>query len=184
MRTLYESILDDEDVLVGSIKSDVQKLDNPITYFILYWVDNIKKLESEKKSNLKNSSLSNDKLMNNKIKRFFKFNSDEFKWECIFSKFSTGVYAGTIMINCSIKDNTNIKLIHFEYCEYTYSKPSITLHLLNPQYIKDNFPELYNDKYIKNYKSIINKLKKDFSDFRFDNYASGGEWNVYYMDVK
>ena len=84
MKSLYESILDDEDVLVRSIKSDVQKLDNPINYFILYWEDNIKKLESEKKSNLKNSSLSNDKLMNDKIKKFFKFDSDKFKWNCIF----------------------------------------------------------------------------------------------------
>jgi hypothetical protein len=180
MKSLYESILDDEDILVGNIKSDIKKLDNPINYFISYWVDNIKKLESEKKSNLKNSSLSNDKLMNNKIKRFFKFDSDDFKWECIFFKFSTDA----ITINCSIKDNTNVKLIYFEYHEYTHKKPSIKLQLLNPQYIKDNFPELYNDKYIKNYKSIINKLKKDFSDFRFDNYSSDGEWNVYYMEVK
>lgn len=184
MKTLYESILDDEDVLIGDIKGDAKKLDNPINYFILYWVDNIKKLESEKKSNLKNSSLSNDKVMNDKIKKFFKFDSDKFRWDCIFFEFSTGVYSGTVTINCNIKDNTNVNLIHFEYHEYTYKKSSIKLQLLNPQYIKDNFPELYNDKYIKNYKNIINKFKKDFSDFRFDDYSSDGEWNVYYMEVK
>ena len=180
MKTLYESILDDEDVLVDDLKDYLKKIDNPLNYFILYWVDNIKKLESEKKSNLKNSSLSNDKLMNNKIKRFFKFDSDDFKWECIFFEFSTGA----ISINCSIKDNTNVKLIYFEYYEYTHKKPSIVLHLLNPQYIKDNFPELYNDKYIKNYKSIIKKLEKDFSKFRFEKYSSDGERNVYYMEIK
>lgn len=180
MKTLYESILDDEDVLIDDLKDYFKKIDNPLNYFILYWVDNIKKLENEGKYGLQNSSLSEDKLMNDKIKKFFKFDSNKFKWKCIFFKFSTG----SIEIDCKIEDHTYTKLIKFEYYEYTHKKPSIKLKLLNPQYIKDNFPELYNDKYIKNYKSIIKKLEKDFSEFRFDNYSSDGEWDVYYMEIK
>lgn len=180
MKTLYESILDDEDVLVDDVKDYLKKIDNPINYFLLHMVDKIEKLDEEKKYKLISPLLSNDDIMNDGIKRFFKFDGNKFKWDCIAFKLSTG----TLTINCSVRDITNNRLMRIEYSGVAPEWAIIKLYLLTPQYIKSNFPNLYNDKYVKSYKSIINKLKKEFSDIEFDDYSSDGEWNVYYIKIK
>jgi hypothetical protein len=184
MKTLQdyinESILDDEDVLVDDVKDYLKKIDNPINYFLLHMVDKIEKLAEENKTKLINPLLSNDDIMNDCIKNFFKFDGNKFKWDCVVYKLATG----TMTINCSIRDITNNKLMWIEYRGVASEWTKIKLHLLTPQYIKSNFPTLYNDKYIKSYKSIINKLKKEFRDFEFDDYSSDDEWNVYYIRIK
>ena len=180
MKTLYESILDDEDVLISGVKDYLKKIDNPINYFLLHMVDKIEKLDEEKKFKLINPLLSNDDMMNECIKRFFKFDGNKFKWDCVAFKLSTG----TMTINCDVRDNINNKLMMIRYSGETPKWATIRLELLTPQYIKNNFPNLYNDKYIKSYKSIINNLKKEFGDFKFDDYSSNDQWNVYYIKIK
>ena len=56
--------------------------------------------------------------------------------------------------------------------------------MLSPQYIKNNFPELYQDKYVKNYRKIVNKIKRDFKDSFLSIEDSAGQFKTFFIPIK
>lgn len=81
MKTLYESILDDEDILVQNVKVDIS---NPISYIISKYTN--KKLSYPQL----NGELRFDERLNKLTKEFFKFD-DGFYWNTLSTSSSVTV---------------------------------------------------------------------------------------------
>lgn len=181
MKTLYESILDDEDVLIDNAKQDIKKLDNPITYFIHTYIN---ELENDKNNKLDDKffdkRLSNDDKLNKRLKIYFDFDKDKFTWETRIYR-----YGNNITANFNIRDHTNNRVIYIQYSnDYYGNVEMIKLRMLSPRHIKNNFPELYQNKYVKNYRKIVNKIKRDFKDSFLSVEDSAGQFKTFFIPIK
>lgn len=181
MKSLYESILDDEDVLIDNAKQDIKKLDNPIVYFIHTYIN---ELENDKNNELDDKlldkRLSNDDKLNKRLKTYFDFDKDKFTWETSIYK-----HGNNITANFNIRDHTNNRVIYIQYTnDYDGWHKVIKLRMLSPQHIKNNFPELYQDKYVKSYRKIVNKIKRDFKESFLSVEDSAGQFKTFFIPIK
>ena len=144
MKTLYESILDDEDVLVQNVKIDIS---NPISYIINRYTN--KKLSYPQL----NHELRFDERLNKLTKEFFKFD-DGFYWDAFATSSSTAVGNSFQLMD---KNRVNI-------ADFTHMLDSneLDVSLLRPDYIAERFDSHKN--YIKNYNKIKKELKQIFKD--------------------
>jgi len=148
MKTLYESILDDEDVLVRNIYKDIN---NPVTYFINNYT--IKKIND--KYDLQDQ-LDKDKKFLNLVREFFKFD-DGLYWEVGGVKSQDYIKNPlTRTVKLMDKDGNNIMNI-------THMSEFNELHLClkKPDIIKNISKNLHKN-YIKNFSKIKNDIKKIF----------------------
>jgi hypothetical protein len=144
MKTLYESILDDEDVLVQNVKIDIS---NPISYIINRYTN--KKLSYPQL----NHELRFDEQLNKLTKDFFKFD-DGFYWNALATSGSTVVGNSFQLI-----DKNSINIANFTHM---LDSNEIDVCLLRPDYIAERFDSHKN--YIKNYNKIKKELKRIFKD--------------------
>ena len=158
MKTLYESILDDENVLMGDLK---EYINNPIAYFISKYT--IGKINN--KYNLQ-KELDHDEKFLNLIKEFFKFD-DGIYWEV------NGVKSQDYIKNpktrtVKLKDNNGDVIMNL-----THMSEFSELHvcLLKPEFIRKNLHK----NYIKNFSKIKSKIEELFnvkySTFRTNNWG-------------
>ena len=144
MKSLYESILDDEDKLIDDIKKHVN---NPVSYIISKYTD--KKLSYPQL----NGELRFDDALNKLIKDFFKFD-DGFYWNALST---AGI--DTVGNNFQLMDKNNINIADFTH---RLDSNEIDVCLLRPDYIAERFDSHKN--YIKNYGKIKRELKQIFKD--------------------
>ena len=124
--------------------------------------------------------LSNDDKLNKRLKTYFDFDKDKFTWETRIYK-----YGNNITANFNIRDHTNNRVIYIQYSnDYHDNAKMIKLRMLSPQHIKNNFPELYQDKYVKNYRKIVNKIKRDFKDSFLSVEDSAGQFKTFFIPIK
>ena len=144
MKSLRESILDDEDVLIKDIKNHSN---NPITYII-------SKYMNKKLSYLQlNHELRFDERLNKLTKDFFKFD-DGFYWNALNTSGSK-----IVGDNIQLMDKNNVCIADFSHMIY---RDEIDVGLLHPDYIAERFDSHKN--YIKNYNKIKRELKQIFKD--------------------
>ena len=160
MKSLYESILDDEEVLIGDLK---EYIDNPIEYFINRYT--IGKINN--KYNLQDE-LDRDKKFLDLIKEFFKFDNGIY-WEV------NGVKSSDYIKNpksrtVQLKDNNGNNIMNL-----THMSEFGELHvcLLKPEIIQNISKNLHKN-YIKNFSKIKREIEKLFnvkySTFRTNNW--------------
>lgn len=144
MKTLYESILDDEDILIDDIK---KYINNPITYIISKYTN--KKLSYPQL----NGELRFDERLNKLTKDFFKFD-DGFYWNALSNSGSS-----VVGNNFQLMDKNRINIANFTHM---LDSNEIDVCLLRPDYIAERFDSHKN--YIKNYSKIKRELKQIFKD--------------------
>ena len=161
MKSLYESILDDENVLMSGLK---EYIDNPIVYFINKYT--IGKIDN--KYDLQNE-LDRDKKFLNLVREFFKFD-DSLYWEVNGVKSQDYIKNPlTRTVKLMDKDGNNIMNL-------THMSEFNELHvcLLKPEIIQNINKNLHKN-YIKNFskiKSIIKKLfNVKYSTFRTNDWG-------------
>jgi hypothetical protein len=144
MKSLRESILDDEDVLVQNVKVDIS---NPISYIISKYTN--KKLSYPQL----NGELRFDERLNKLTKDFFKFD-DGFYWNALSN-------AGSNVVGNSFQlmDKNSVNIANFTHM---LDSDEIDVCLLRPDYIAERFDSHKN--YIKNYSKIKRELKQIFKD--------------------
>ena len=149
MKSLYESILDDEDVLVRNIHKDIN---NPVTYFINNYT--IKKIND--KYDLQDQ-LDKDKKFLNLVREFFKFD-DGLYWEV------NGVKSPDYINNpksrtVKLKDNDGNNIMNI-----THMSEIGELHvcLKKPEIIQNISKNLHKN-YIKNFGKIKREIEKLFN---------------------
>ena len=144
MKSLYESILDDEDKLIDDIKKHIN---NPVSYIISKYTD--KKLSYPQL----NGELRFDERLNKLTKDFFKFD-DGFYWNALSSSGSV-----TVGNSFQLMDKNNVNIANFTHMTYD---GELDVCLLRPDYIAERFDSHKN--YIKNYSKIKRELKQIFKD--------------------
>ena len=144
MKTLYESILDDEDALIGDIK---KYINNPVSYIISKYTN--KKLSYPQL----NGELRFDDTLNKLTKDFFKFD-DGFYWNALATSGST-----VVGNSFQLMDKNRVNIANFTYM---LDSNEIDVCLLRPDYIAERFDSHKN--YIKNYGKIKRELKQIFKD--------------------
>jgi hypothetical protein len=144
MKSLRESILDDEDKLIDDIKKHVN---NPVSYIISKYTD--KKLSYPQL----NGELRFDDALNKLIKDFFKFD-DGFYWNALST-------AGSVTVGNSFQlmDENRVNIANFTHM---LDSNELDVCLLRPDYIAERFDSHKN--YIKNYSKIKRELKQIFKD--------------------
>lgn len=164
MKSLYESILDDEDVLVQNVKMDIN---NPISYIISKYTN--KKLSYPQL----NGELRFDDALNKLIKDFFKFD-DGFYWHALAT-------SGSEVVGNSFQllDKDRINIANFEH---NLDSNTIEVSLLTPKYIAERFDS--HKKYIKNYNKIKKELKKIFKDKIFYIKTLNGNFDFFVIKLK
>ena len=144
MKSLRESILDDEDILIQNVKVDIS---NPISYIISKYTN--KKLSYPQL----NGELRFDERLNKLIKDFFKFD-DGFYWNALATSGSS-----VVGNSFQLMDKNNINIADFTHM---LDSNEIDVSLLRPDYIAERFDSHKN--YIKNYNKIKKELKQIFKD--------------------
>ena len=144
MKSLRESILDDEDVLVQNVKVDIS---NPISYIISKYTN--KKLSYSQL----NHELRFDEQLNKLTKDFFKFD-DGFYWNALPTSGSE-----VVGNNFQLMDKNRVNIANFTHM---LDSNEIDVCLLRPDYIAERFDSHKN--YIKNYSKIKKELKQIFKD--------------------
>ena len=144
MKSLRESILDDEDKLIDDIKKHVN---NPVSYIISKYTD--KKISYPQL----NHELRVDDALNKLTKDFFKFD-DGFYWNALSTSGSV-----TVGSSFQLMDKNKINIANFTHM---LDSNEIDVCLLRPDYIAERFDSHKN--YIKNYGKIKRELKQIFKD--------------------
>lgn len=144
MKSLRESILDDEDKLIDDIKKHVN---NPVVYIISKYTN--KKLSYPQL----NGELRFDDALNKLIKDFFKFD-DGFYWNAL-SNSGSNVMGNSFQL----MDENRVNIANFTHM---LDSNELDVCLLRPDYIAERFDSHKN--YIKNYNKIKKELKKIFKD--------------------
>lgn len=144
MKSLRESILDDEDKLIDDIK---KYANNPVSYIISKYTD--KKLSYPQL----NGELRFDDALNKLIKDFFKFD-DGFYWNALATSGNDAVGNSFQLL-----DKNRVNIANFEH---KLGSNVIEVSLLTPKYIAERFDSHKN--YIKNYNKIKKELKQIFKD--------------------
>lgn len=142
MKSLRESILDDEDILIDDIK---KYINNPVTYIISKYIN--KKLSYSQL----NHELRFDERLNKLTKDFFKFD-DGFYWNVLAN-------SGIVGNSFQLMDKNRINIANFSHM---LDSNEIDVCLLRPNYIAERFDSHKN--YIKNYNKIKKELKQTFKD--------------------
>lgn len=144
MKSLYESILDDEEKLIDDIKKHVN---NPVVYIISKYID--KKISYPQL----NHELRFDDTLNKLTKDFFKFD-DGFYWNALSTSGSN-----TVGNSFQLMDKNSINIANFTHMTYD---GELHVCLLRPDYIAERFDSHKN--YIKNYSKIKRELKQIFNN--------------------
>ena len=161
MKTLYESILDDEDVLIQNVK-------NSVKWFDIIKQQLLKYIESRGDYAVRREvydCIKNNEIINSTLKKVFK-KLDHFEWnELIYGDF----LGTTIQLSDSKRrDWTRLKrVIRFEYKPNKYFK----IELRKPERLEQSIAnKMRINKYIELIDDIKKIAKKDWTEPESGNY--------------
>lgn len=155
MKTLYESILDDEDVLIQDVKNDVK-------WFNIIKQQLLKYVESRGDYAVRRDvydCVKNNEVINSTLKKVFK-KPDHFEW----NELMYGDFLGTTINLSDSKTKLGGRVISFEYKPNKYFK-TFKIELRKPERIKQSIiNKMRINKYIELIEDIKKIAKKDWTE--------------------
>ena len=152
MKTLYESILDDEDVLIQDVK-------NGVKWFNIIKQQLIKYTESRGDVTVLlevYDYIKDNEVINSTLKKVFK-KPDHFEW----NKLHYSDFLGTTICLSDLKTKLGKRVISFEYKPNKYFK----IELRKPEHIKQSIiNKMRINKYIELIEDIKKIAKKDWTE--------------------
>lgn len=162
MKTLYESILDDEDILIQDAK-------NSVKWFNIIKQQLVKYVESRGDHDIRREvydCVENNEVINSTLKKVFK-KPDHFKWNSLYCSDLFG--AGIRLSDSKRRDWTHLeRVIEFDCRPNKYFK----IELKKPDHLKQTIANKTRiNKYIELIEDIRKIAKKDWTESDSGNYV-------------